>query len=378
VGTACAWDILLRVDEAHLAEQLISVDTSDHPGLDHATDFVAGWLDGRGVPVREVQMEGRRCLVATVGDGPVHVIFNGHLDVVPGHAEQFRPRRSEGRLYGRGAYDMKAALASMMHAAGDLAREGLEGARVELVVVPDEERAEPGANCSEMLVRDGLRGDFVICGEPTDLHVGIQAKGVLLLRLRVPGVAAHGSTPALGRNAVLRALELYEAVGRLPFMGEHSAMFDSPSVNLGRIAGGDALNKVPDHCSMWIDVRTLPGQSTGEVLTQIQHLDPEIEVEVLLNRSPADVSPRHPMVVALLEAARVHHAGAAAVGRNGSSDAIPFLEVGIPAVEFGPVGAGHHGPDEYVEIASLTTYRHALADFVRAVAGGVVPQAATA
>jgi succinyl-diaminopimelate desuccinylase len=366
------------VDEAHLAEQLISVDTSDHPGLDHAIDFVAGWLDGRGVPVREVQLEGRRCLIAGIGDGPVRVIFNGHLDVVPGHPEQFRPQRRDGRLYGRGAYDMKAALASMMQAAGDLARDGLEGARLELVVVPDEERADPGANCSEMLVRDGLRADFVICGEPTNLHVGVQAKGVLLLRMRVPGVAAHGSTPALGRNAITRAIHMYETIKSLPFMGEHSAMFESPSVNLGRIAGGDALNKVPDHCSIWIDVRTLPGQSTGEVLAQIQHLDPEVEVEVLLNRSPADVPPDHPMVTALLEAARAHDPGSVAVGRNGSSDAIPFLEAGVPAVEFGPVGAGHHGPHEYVEIDSLRTYRRALVDFVRSVGAGVPTRAATA
>jgi len=356
------------VDEAHLAEELISLDTSQHEGLDRAIDFVAGWFDGRGVQVREVRLDGRRCLLATVGAGPVRVLFNGHLDVVPGHPDQFAPVRENGRLYGRGAYDMKAALGAMMMATAELGGRGLEGAELEMVVVPDEERADPGANCSEMLVRDGLRADFVICGEPTDLHVGVQAKGVLLLELDVPGLAAHGSTPWLGENAVLRAMDLYRDIGLLPFMTASTELFGAPSLNMGRIAGGDALNKVPDECRMHIDVRTLPGQDTGEVLDQIRNLDPQVEVKVLLDKAAADVPADHPMVDALLGAVRPLEPAARAVGRDGSSDAIPFLEVGVPAVEFGPVGAGHHGPHEYVEIESLGRYRRALVEFVGAVA----------
>lgn len=366
------------VDEAHLAEELISLDTSQHEGLDRAIDFVAGWFDGRGVHVREVRLDGRRCLIATVGSGPVRVLFNGHLDVVPGHPDQFVPVRENGRLYGRGAYDMKAALAAMMMATAELGARGLEGAELQMVVVPDEERADPGANCSEMLVRDGLRADFVVCGEPTDLHVGVQAKGVLLLELEVPGLAAHGSTPWLGENAVLRAMDLYREIGLLPFMAESTEMFAAPSLNLGRIQGGDALNKVPDECRMCIDVRTLPGQDTGEVLTQITNLDPQVKVKVLLDKAAADVPSDHAMVEGLLAAVRPMEPGARAVGRDGSSDAIPFLEVGVPAVEFGPVGAGHHGPNEYVEIESLGRYRRALVEFVGSVAADVERAATSA
>lgn len=362
------------MDEVQLAERLIAYDTSRRSGIALATDFVAGWLEARGAAVERVETGGRRCLVARVGSGPVRLIFNGHLDVVPGHPEQFQPRIDGGRLFGRGAYDMKAALAAMMLATTDLL-DTLAGAQVELIVVPDEERAEPGENCTQMLVRDGLRADFVVCGEPTDMRVGVQAKGVLLVRLEVPGTAAHGSTPWLGDNAVLRAVDIFRRIETLPFAGESAPLFERPSINLGRIQGGDAVNKVPDSCRMEVDLRYLPGQDPDEVLRQVRSLDPRATVDVLLERPPADVSPDHPMVLALLAAASRHEPSATSVGRDGASDAVAFLEVGVPAVEFGPRGAGHHGPEEFVEIESLPRYRRALVEFAHLAAQQPAPAA---
>ena len=363
------------MDEVQLAERLIAYDTSRRSGLRLATDFVEGWLLSRDVPVRKREVGGRTCLVATTGSGPCRVILHGHLDVVPGHEDQFAPWRSGGRLHGRGAYDMKAALAAMMLVVADAAR-GLDGLQLELLVVPDEERGDPGANCTEMLVADGMRADFVICGEPTDMQVGVQAKGVLMLRAEVPGTAAHGSTPWLGDNAVLRAVDLFRRIQELPFAGESTPLFRRPSINLGRISGGDAVNKVPDRCRMDIDIRYLPGQDPEEVLDQVRSLG-RVELEVLLRRPPAYVSPDHPMVELLLDAAGRHEPTAASVGRDGASDAVAFLEVGVPAVEFGPRGAGHHGPEEHVEIGSLARYRRALGDFCRlAAARGAAEEAA--
>jgi succinyl-diaminopimelate desuccinylase len=355
------------VDEVLLAERLIAYDTSRRSGIGQATDFVAGWLEARGAAVSQVETGGRRSLVARVGDGPTRVIFHGHIDVVPGHTGQFAPRIDGGRLIGRGAYDMKAALGAMMLAVADLA-DGLSGAVVELIVVPDEERSEPGENCTQMMVHDGLRADFVVCGEPTDMRVGIQAKGVLMLRVDVAGTAAHGATPWLGDNAVLRGIDMYRRIATLPFARESAPLFESPSINLGRIQGGDAVNKVPDACRMDVDVRYLPGQSPDEVLAQILSLEPLATVEVLLERPPADVSPDDVFVQTLLEAAGRHEPSATSVGRDGASDAVAFLEVGVPAVEFGPRGGGHHGPEEYVEIESLPRYRRALTEFAQMVA----------
>jgi succinyl-diaminopimelate desuccinylase len=289
------------------------------------------------------------------------VVLHGHLDVVPGRPEQFEPCVEGDRLIGRGAYDMKGALAAMMCALRDAADQ--RQVRVHFVCVPDEESDEMDDRSTDVLVREGLRGDFAITGEPTDLHIGVQAKGVLAFRMRVDGKAAHGSTPWLGDNAVLKAVDVFRAIESLPFSRESSDLFDRPSINLGRILGGDALNKVPDACFVDVDVRYLPGQDPGEILSQVRALG--VEVLKTFIRPPAIVSRTDPYVGALREAVGAAVEGEVlSVGRDGASDAVSFLEVGIPAVEFGPVGAGHHGPEEWVSLSSLGRYREALAAFV--------------
>ena len=359
------------VEEARLAERLIAHDTSDAAGLAVATDFVAGWLEGRGADVTRRTYGDREVLMSRAGDGPVKIVFHGHLDVVPGRADQFEPRIDGDLLFGRGAYDMKGALGAMMLAICELSANPPDGATVEFVMVPDEERAQPGVNASEMLVADGLRADMVICGEPTDMLVGVQAKGVLILEVEVEGRAAHGSTPWLGDNAILRALEVYRRIESLPFTNASTPLFARPSVNLGRISGGDAVNKVPDRCHMDVDIRYLPGQDPEEILRQVRDAGPS-EVAVSIARPPADTDPDHPLVTALIGAASSYDDCTTSIGRNGASDAVAFLAVGVPAVEFGPRGAGHHGPDEHVDLPSLATYRRTLVDFARA-AGALAP-----
>src|SRR5438105_1201304 len=266
------------VDERVLAERLISYETSRAEELVAAAGFVKGWLESRDIEVRHHDHNGLPVLVAEVGpadpDIPT-VVLHGHLDVVPGRREQFQPRIEGDRLIGRGAYDMKGGLAAMMCALKDVERQ--TAVRVRLICVPDEESEEIDERSTDGAVSRGLGGDFAITGEPTNLHIGVEAKGVLAMLIEVSGRAAHSSTPWLGDNAVLKAVDVFRAIESLPFSRESSEMFDRPSINLGRIQGGDALNKVPDECSMAVDIRFLPGQDPNEILAQIGRI-PECEV----------------------------------------------------------------------------------------------------
>jgi len=355
------------VDERILAERLISYDTSRAEELVAAAGFVKGWLESRDIEVLHHDHNGLPVLVAEVGpsrkDLPC-VVFHGHLDVVPGRQEQYEPRIEGDRLFGRGAYDMKGALAAMMCALKDVERQ--ERVRVRLVCVPDEESEELDERATEGVVERGLGGNFAITGEPTNLHIGVEAKGVLAMSIEVHGRAAHSSTPWLGDNAVLKAIDVFRAIETLPFSRESSEMFDRPSINLGRIKGGDALNKVPDECTMAVDIRYLPGQDPAEILTQVESI-PEIDVTRTFIWPPVSVARTDPYVRALREAvARSIRGEAMSVGRDGASDAASFLGAGIPAVEFGPAGAGHHGPEEWVSVSSMARYRRALGDFIRA------------
>jgi succinyl-diaminopimelate desuccinylase len=351
------------MDERVLAERLITYDTSTRDGLRAAVGFVKGWLEARDIPVAGREFGGLPVVLADVGpvDGPC-VILHGHVDVVPAHGEQFTPRTEGDRLIGRGAYDMKGALAAMMCAVRDVADNGQ--VRVRFICVPDEESEEVEHRCTDALVEEGLRANFAITGEPTDLHIGVQAKGVLAVRVEVSGIAAHGSTPWAGDNAILKAYDVFRRIETLRFSRESSDLFDRPSINVARIAGGDAFNKVPDRCTMDVDIRFLPNQDPGEILNEIRAL-PDVRIVKTFQRAPARVSRTNPYVRALREAVSNSLEGEAlSIGRDGASDAISFLEAGVPAVEFGPVGGGHHGPAEWVSIDSLHRYRRALGDFV--------------
>ena len=280
--------ILSPVDERALTERLITYDTSTLEGMQAAAGFVKGWLEARDVEVKGAQHNGRPVLTATVGpdSGPT-IVLHGHLDVVPGRAEQFEPHIDGDRLYGRGAYDMKGGLAAMICAFRDVAAQ--ERVRVHFVCVADEESEEIDDRGSDYLVREGFLGDFAITGEPTDLQIGVQAKGVLLLRLEVRGRSAHGSTPWLGDNAVLKAIDTFRQIESLPFTRESSDLFDRPSINLGRIVGGDAMNKVPDLCAIDVDVRYLPGQDYEAIRSAVEDL-PDVRVVKVFHRHPAIVA----------------------------------------------------------------------------------------
>jgi succinyl-diaminopimelate desuccinylase len=358
------------MDEIDLAQRLIAFDTSSDEGLRRAAEFVGGWLESRDIPAEQTIARGLPVTKAEVGppDAPT-LVLHGHLDVVPGGKDQFEPRIEGDRLLGRGAYDMKGALAVMMLVLFNQREQ--QKVRLRLGIVSDEESEEEENRGSDALVEDGFLGDFAITGEPTNLQVGVQAKGVLAVRFEVLGRSAHGATPWLGDNAIVKAIEVFRGIESLPFARQSSALFDRPSINLGRIWGGDALNKVPDSCVIDVDIRFLPEQDPEQILEQLSAI-PGTKVLATFRRPPAVVEATSPFVRGLCEAASPHHPERVmSVGRDGASDAVSFLNAGVPAVEFGPVGDGHHGPEEWVSVASLRSYRQALEGFVEEFPGMV-------
>jgi succinyl-diaminopimelate desuccinylase len=343
------------------------------PGVAESTvDFINGWFEARGLETIRYKGAGPHgelsSLVVRVGSGEPRILLHGHADVVPGEEDQFETYEQSGELYGRGVYDMKGALAAMMYAVEDLHAVGCE-ATVELLIVPDEEREHGGSKGAEILIKNGHTGDFLITGEPTDFHIGVQAKGVLDLRITLRGKSAHGSRPWMGKNAVLLAYEHYERVLELPFAKERSEFFPCPSINLARIVGGDVVNRVPDRCAYDLDIRYLPEQDPEEITHQIRSINLPAEAEVLFSHQPTYVSRKNPFVKALREVAARHFYGnPVGVGRHGASDIVYFQSAGVPGVEFGPVGGGHHGPKEFIVSSSLETYRQMLVQFVQILA----------
>lgn len=312
---------------------------------------------------REVN-QGLPMLVAFVGRSGARdakIMLNGHLDVVPAKPEQFEPRICDGKLFGRGSYDMLGASAVMMHCLAGLSGRHLSHA-IGLMLVPSEETA--GEVGTGYLLQKGFGADFAICGEPTDLGIAVQSKGVLQIEVEVSGKAAHGSRPWEGENAIENAFGLYQRIRELPFTRTHTSCYAGPSVNLARIKAGDAVNRVPDQCVMALDIRYLPGQKWQDILSQISSITPA-RIKIIAAGQPVCVNQDDPHVVRLGQSVQTCTGAAPRfICQHGTADTRFFAAAGVPAVEFGPVGRNHHGDGEYVEVDSLRTFLSILNDFI--------------
>ena len=169
-----------------------------------------------------------------------------------------------------------------------------------------------------------------MCGEPTNLEIGVQSKGVLVVRIDVEGRAAHGATPWLGDNAILKAMDLYRRMLELPFAAAASELFERPSINIGRIPGGDVVNNVPDHCRLDVDIRYLRIRTRTTCWRSSARWEPSLDPP-LYELPPATSTPASRTSRAARGGAGAGGREAPAVGRDGASDAVFFLRRGIPA-----------------------------------------------
>ncbi|MGN0405466.1 MAG: M20 family metallopeptidase [Bariatricus sp.] len=347
-----------------LLKKLIGFASYTCENSNKALMFAADYLKSHGLQPVIMENQGHRMLTCQTGEGEHCLILNGHLDVVAAEPEQYIPRVEGDRLYGRGSYDMLGACAVMLHEMCIL-KEKKPACRVILSLSTTEET--DGRLCTGYMVENGLSGDFAICGEPTNLAVSIMSKGVLRLKMQVHGCSAHSSRPWQGENALLKAYRIYEEILKLPFVSHRNRFFDGASVNLSKVQGGVVMNQVPDHAEMVVDIRYLPGEDREEMVRRIKELDPDMELEVTAFLDAVEAKEDDPFLKRLTASVT------AAIGdecrliaQHGAADTAFFQEKGIPSVEFGPRGGGHHGPSEYVEISSLEEFLKCICHMVSA------------
>ncbi|OPL08660.1 MAG: hypothetical protein AVO33_09590 [delta proteobacterium ML8_F1] len=349
------------METKELLMTLVRMDTSTREGANQAIDFAADYLKSRGIPGTSLVKGGVKSYVAVLGEGPRTLVYNGHLDVVSGHPSQFEPFIEGDRLVGRGTADMKAGCAAMINAVVSLKDAPLEN-RVMLQLVSDEEVG--GSQGSKFLVDSGYLGDFVICTEPTNFNIALQAKGILRLDITSHGVAAHGSRPWEGVNAIEKSLENFKKITELPDLKRGNEFYESSSVNLGFIRGGDIYNRVPDQCTMGLDIRYIPELDPGRLVRAIEEAV-DADVAVMAIEPGVVVSRDQPCLSRLREVIKavVPQIDPAFSAQHGGSDARFFSAKGIPAVEFGPVGGNWHGDGEYVSLESVENLEAVLKRF---------------
>lgn len=349
------------MDTIELLKRLVEVDTSNPQGVEKAIRFASDYMSEHNIKGELIESNGLLSYVCQIGKGEKTLILNGHLDVVAGEKTMFIATEKDGKLFGRGTADMKAGCACMMNAMIRLNKENLAH-KIMMQLVPDEESG--GFEGTKQLVKQGYVGDFVIVGEPTNLKISLQSKGFIRLKIDVTGESAHSCRPWEGVNAIEKAFKLYEAISHLDFMHFASDHYKGSTLNLAKISGGDAFNKVPSNCLLWIDIRYVPGLSPDEIIKQIRSIADDIQVVMIgedLNTSMDDQNVvKLDGVISKIKAIKAEY-----TYQHGSSDARFFSILGIPSIEFGPSGNHWHGDKEYVEIKSISDYEEILVEYGR-------------
>jgi acetylornithine deacetylase len=346
------------------------------PGEREIAEFIAASAVSCGLETEILEPEpGRTSVVARLrgAGGGRSLMLNGHLDTVSaaGMGEPFSGAVRDGRVYGRGAYDMKGSLAGSMAALKALAASGtsLRG-DVVLAAVADEEYGSLG---TEDLLRH-VRTDAAIVTEPTALDVCLAHKGYLWIEVETRGRAAHGSKFELGIDANMKMGQFLAALAELerelrarpphPLVGP-------PSLHAALLAGGTGLSTYAATSRVQIERRTVPGESEAQAVAEIQALadrladaDPDFRATVrpFFAREPFEVAPEA-AIVRVLEAAaaRVRGYAPARIGDTPWMDAALCRAAGIETVVFGPAGGGAHAAQEWVELDSVIRMAEILA-----------------
>lgn len=373
-------------DARALTETLVRVDSRNPtlvpgaPGEAGCAHVLAEVLGGWGFRLEwQDVVDGRANLLARIGTpdpGAPTLMFNGHLDVVGVDGMDhppFAPTIAGDLLYGRGSCDMKAGIAAMSVAAWQAAQRGLRGEIIVAAVV-DEEFESLGTRA--MLER-GTRADVAVVTEPTRLAICPAHRGFVWLEFTFTGRAAHGSRYDLGVDAIHHATMVLTALERFQktvLPTRTHPLLGRASLHASTIAGGVGWSTYPEQCTMRVERRTVPGETTASVLAEVEAMLAElraaesqltVSVRVDTAQGPSNVSVDAPLVTRLAAAhASVRGTAAPVAGLSAWTDAALLNDAGIPAVCFGPGDiALAHAATEYVPLSEIDTATAVLTAF---------------
>jgi succinyl-diaminopimelate desuccinylase len=350
-----------------LLQKVIQTESTNPPGneLDLAR-WLAEYFAQAGIKAKITQYGGKRAnLIARLpgaGKAP-SLIFSAHMDTVPAGEvpwmfPPFSGKLHEGKIYGRGAADMKGGLAAMAQAAVILAQSGIQlGGDLIIAFTYDETHGLQGA---KHMIKEGLLADAgaVVVSEPSTLDVLIAEKGALWLKCIAKGKTAHTSMPHLGQNAILEMAHFLNRVEQsLDLSAPAHPLLSAPTFTVGTINGGVTINVIPDVCEAEVDIRLVPGIDYRKVVEQVRNLGQgRVDVELIDWKLPVETDPKAKIVPLSLQAVEeVTGVPRQPKGVSYYTDgSVLANELKIPMVIIGPADTGEtHQPNEHVEVTRL-------------------------
>lgn len=295
------------MDVVKLTQELVRINSENPPGNEeNVARFIENYMKGTDFkPTKLYPEKNRPILIFEKGKGE-GLMLNGHMDTVPAgdnwKYDPFGGKIVKGKLYGRGAVDMKGGVASILAAAKKFSGRKFKKKLV-LVLVPGEEVNLLGSDYLTSKKKKLLSGvKYGIIAEPTGMNITIAQKGVADIKVIFKGKSAHGSMPELGDNAILKAVKFINELEKLSkrLKRKRDPVLGSGTINVGKINGGVKINMVPDFCEVQVDRRIIPGETPQIAKKQIQDilkkLNLSAEVEVVVSRPSMKISKNSPFV----------------------------------------------------------------------------------
>jgi succinyl-diaminopimelate desuccinylase len=317
-------------------------------------------------PYREFESNGLPSLLFSntdVEQNHFKILLNAHLDVVPGMPNQFVPEIKDGKLFGRGAIDMKSAAAAMILAFRELAKNVTYPLGLQIVM--DEEVG--GENGTKYQIDQGIRADFVLGGEYSGLKINNEAKGVHYLKLQATGTAAHSAYPWNGKNASVMIAQAIHKIHEILPVPEKEAWISTASV-IKIETDNNTVNTIPHNCIAYINIRYIP-EEKRDLIQEIKNILPEgVSIETLFD-VPPEYTPKDNVFVKKLQTAIEAQMDKLVeyMKTHGQSDLRYYHLIGIPAVNLSPVGMDHHSQNEWVDLKSLDQYYLILKGFLASI-----------
>ena len=330
-------------------------------------NYIFDYLKNLGLEVlRQEALPGRSNIFGKLpgADSKRRLLFEGHLDTMPVEGmviDPFTPKVEEGRLYGRGACDVKASIAAMLLGLKIATEQGRPKADLYFLGSVDEEYTFKGIL---HFLKGGFWAQGAVVGEPTELDVVIAHKGMVRWRIEVTGKAAHSSKPKEGINAVTKMARIICRIeDRMqPMLARIShPLVGPPTLSIGKIRGGIQINIVPDRCVIELDRRLNPGEDPNAVLESFEELlnemrgeDPQLQVameEPFLVDYPLETEETEEVVQLAKSAISAVRGQAKVKGVPYGTDGSKTARGGIPTIVLGPGSIDQaHTANEYVEI----------------------------
>jgi succinyl-diaminopimelate desuccinylase len=351
-----------------LAKNLIATNSENPPGREkEVAEVLRSHLEPHGILCTQVGSDDRPNLLFSTHKGDMgSLVLHGHMDTVPAGPREkwefdpFACITANGRLYGRGAADMKGPLAALAETMILYKRENHKEPLL-LLATSNEENGLLGAE--EVADSGILQGvEYGVCAEPTGLQLFLGEKGVVWVKVTAKGKTGHSSRPDTGMNAIDLCIQAIQVLTQGDYPSEPDALLGNHTMNVGRIKGGTQQGVIPESCEALIDMRIVKGQTPESIMNLMQqHLDDagigqHISIENY-NRSYTTITPVDSKIVRFASSAIVDLTGLPpklGVATYGSDSSVLQNRVGISNIIYGPGSiAQAHQPNEYIEIDEL-------------------------